>query len=58
LADDAEGGAAAFDRDTHAIFDQANIFIERAAKIREPRIVGRHEIEFAGGFDGSGSRHY
>ena len=42
----------------HAVFDEAQIFIERAAQIREPRVVGRHEIEFAHGFDGSGSGHH
>ena len=56
-AGDAEIRAAPFHRHGHAVFDEAQVFVERAAEIREPRVVGGHEIEFADGFDGSGSGH-
>ena len=56
-AGDAEIRAATFDRHGHAVFDEPQIFVERAAEVREPRVVRRHEIEFAGGFDGSGCGH-
>jgi hypothetical protein len=57
LARDAEIRAAAFHRDAHAVLDEAQVLVERTAQIRQPRVVGRYEIEFAGGFDWSGRRH-
>lgn len=56
-ARDAEVRAAPLHRYRHAVFDQAQVFIERAAEVCEPRVVRGHEIEFARRFDGSGSGH-
>jgi hypothetical protein len=51
LARDAETRATAFHRHAHSVLDQAQVLVERTAQVREPGIVGRHEIEFAGGLD-------
>ena len=47
LAADAEIVAAAVDFHVEARLQQAQIFIERTAQIREPRVVGRLEQKFA-----------
>ena len=45
---DAEVRAAALHRHAHAILDEAQVLVERAAQVRQPGVVRRHEIEFAG----------
>ena len=56
-AGDAETRAAALHGHAHAVLDEAQVFVERPAQVREPRVVRRHEIEFAGGFDWGGGGH-
>ena len=46
-ADHAEIVAAPADLHIEARLEQTQILIQRAAQIREPRVVGRLEIEFA-----------
>ena len=45
---DAEIAAAAADLHVQALLEQVKIFVQRATEIREPRVVGGLEIEFAG----------
>ena len=46
-ADDAEIVAAPADLYIQARFEQAQVLIQRAAQIRQPRVVGGLEIEFS-----------
>jgi len=48
-ADDAKIVAAPADFHIQARFEQPQILIQRATQIREPRVVGRAEIEFSMG---------
>ncbi len=47
-ADDAEIAAATADLHVQAVFEQAQVFIQRAAQVREARVVRGLEIEFTG----------
>jgi hypothetical protein len=53
-ADDAEVVPAPADLHIQARFEQAQILIQRAAQIREPRIVAGLEIKFPLRFGGRG----
>ena len=48
-ADDPEVIASSADLHVQACFQQPQILIQRAAQIREPRIVGGLELEFSPG---------
>ncbi len=48
----AEVSAAAANLDIQPVFEQPQVFIERAAQIREPQVVRRLEVEFACGLFG------
>ena len=49
-ADDTKIIATAADFHIQARFEQPQILIQRATQIREPRVIGRAEIEFSMGF--------
>jgi hypothetical protein len=55
-ADDPETRAAALHGHGEPLFDQVEVLVQRAAEVRQARVVGG-EIEFADGFDGCGGGH-